>query len=84
VGEASIGMLVSIDGPAGVGKSTTAKALADRLRNTGLTVCLTTEPATHRPGSSSSGLHVNRHGLGTASLREEDGHHVEALPARGP
>lgn len=43
----SRGVFVSVDGPYGVGKTTTVTALGERLSACGLPVCLTAEP-THR------------------------------------
>jgi energy-coupling factor transporter ATP-binding protein EcfA2 len=42
----SNGLFVSIDGPSGVGKSTTARALAQLTRNEGRTAHLTRDPST--------------------------------------
>lgn len=38
------GMLITLEGPGGIGKSTTTAVLASVLRDSGLTVCVTREP----------------------------------------
>jgi dTMP kinase len=38
------GVFVSVDGPCGVGVSTTVRALGERLRTAGVPLCLTAEP----------------------------------------
>ncbi|MFD0857283.1 dTMP kinase [Actinomadura adrarensis] len=45
------GVFLAVEGPNGVGKSTSARLLADRLAGRGFSVHLTTEPTRTRLGS---------------------------------
>lgn len=78
------GMLITIDGPGGVGKSTTARLVANALDDRAIPVHTTTEP-THTP----LGEHIRRGtdtycGMALACLVAGDRHHhlaSEVFPA---
>lgn len=59
------GRLVTLDGPGGVGKSTTLAALADMLRERGEQVHTTTEPSTSALGqfTRANADHIHGHAL---------------------
>jgi len=79
----SSGLFVSIDGPSGVGKSSTARALAQRLRARGRLVHLTSEPSGGPIGDLACELTETVHGIALACLYAADRYHhlaTEVLP----
>lgn len=69
------GIFLTIDGPGGTGKSTTAMALARRLRQAGQPVHATTEPSTSDLGQSTRRLANQVRGAALALLVAADRHH---------
>jgi dTMP kinase len=79
----SSGLFVSIDGPSGVGKSSTARALAQRLRAQGRPVHLTSEPSGGPIGELACELTETVHGIALACLYAADRYYhlaTEVLP----
>jgi dTMP kinase len=79
----SNGLFVSVDGPSGVGKSTTVQALAELLRNEGRTVHVTAKPSEGPIGMLARELTETIHGIALGCLYAADRyHHVtsELLP----
>jgi dTMP kinase len=68
-------LFVSIDGPSGVGKSTTARALAQLIRNEGRAVHLTREPSQGPIGELARDLTDTVHGIALACLYAADRYH---------
>lgn len=68
----SDGLFVSIDGPSGVGKSTTARALAQLIRNEGRAVHLTREPSQGPIGELARDLTDSVEGYALACLYAAD------------
>jgi dTMP kinase len=79
----SNGLFVSVDGPSGVGKSTTVRALAQLLRDDGRVVHETAEPSDGPIGQLARELTETVHGLALACLYAADRYHHltdEVLP----
>lgn len=79
----SDGLFVSVDGPSGVGKSTTARALARVLAAEGRTVHVTSEPSDGPIGRLARELTETVHGAALACLYAADRYHhlnTEILP----
>jgi energy-coupling factor transporter ATP-binding protein EcfA2 len=79
----SSGLFVSVDGPSGVGKSTTVRALAQLLREEGCVVHETAEPSDGPIGQLGRELTETVHGLALACLYAADRYHhltSEVLP----
>lgn len=78
------GLLISVDGPGGVGKSTVVELLAHEIHNHSIPVCVTTNPSrTDLGGHIRHGTHTYR-GMALACLVAGDRHHqlaTEILPA---
>lgn len=68
----SDGLFVSVDGPSGVGKTTTAGALAHLLRDDGPQVHLTCEPSEGPIGKLARSLTETVHGTALACLYAAD------------
>ena len=78
------GMLVTLDGPGGVGKSTTARLVTDDLRDTGLPVHLTSQPSRAPLGELARHGTDTYRGMALACLCAADRPHqlaAEILPA---
>jgi dTMP kinase len=79
----SNGLFVSVDGPSGVGKSTTVRVLAQLLRDQGRVVHETAEPSDGPIGQLARELTETVHGLALACLYAADRYHHlthEVLP----
>jgi dTMP kinase len=79
----SDGLFVSVDGPSGVGKTTTAGALAHLLRDDGRQVHLTCEPSEGPIGKLARSLTETVQGTALACLYAADRYHhlaTEVLP----
>jgi dTMP kinase len=79
----SDGLFVSVDGPSGVGKTTTVAATAQLLRADGRQVHLTGEPSDGPIGKLARELTETVHGTALACLYAADRYHhltVEVLP----
>jgi dTMP kinase len=79
----SNGLFVSIDGPSGVGKSTTARALAQLITSEGRTVHLTREPSAGPIGELARDLTDTVQGIALACLYAADRYHhltAEVIP----
>lgn len=79
----SDGLFVSVDGPSGVGKTTTAEALAHLLRDDGRQVHLTREPSEGPIGKLARSLTETVQGTALACLYAADRYHhlaTEVLP----
>lgn len=79
----SNGLFVSIDGPSGVGKSTTARALAQLIRSEGRSVHLTREPSAGPIGELARELIDTVQGIALACLYAADRYHhltAEVIP----
>lgn len=69
----SRGMFICVDGPCGVGKTTTVRALGDRLRRAGLPTHLTAEPTTQDIGTlARARVHTDTSGHALACLFAAD------------
>lgn len=82
----SNGLFVSIDGPSGVGKTTTVHALAQLLRNDGRAVHVTAEPSGGPIGKLARELTEKIQGASLACLYAADRYHhltSEVLPHVG-
>ena len=77
------GLLVAVDGPSGVGKSTLCHGLSDRLRATGLVVHHTTQPSTGPVGILARQLTPTITGHTLACLYAADRYH-QAVTEIGP
>jgi dTMP kinase len=78
------GLFVSIDGPSGVGKTTTCRGLVAQLRDTWESVHSTREPTTTALGGFVRAHADTYHGMALACLVAGDRHHhvaTEILPA---
>jgi dTMP kinase len=76
-------LFVSIDGPSGVGKSTTARALAQLMTSEGHTVHLTREPSAGPIGELARDLTDTVQGIALACLYAADRYHhltAEVIP----
>jgi dTMP kinase len=73
------GVFVSVDGPSGVGASTTARALGERLQTAGVPLYLTSEPTGSDIGAlARARIHTDTSGLALACLFAADRYqHVE-------
>jgi dTMP kinase len=71
----SDGLFVSVDGPSGVGKTTTTQALAQLLRDDGRVVHLTCEPSQGPIGKLARELTETVHGPALACLYAADRYH---------
>ncbi|WP_040833590.1 dTMP kinase [Nocardia brevicatena] len=83
-GENWDGMFVSIDGPSGVGKTTTCKGLVARLREAGEWVHATCEPTATPLGEFVRAHADTYHGMALACMVAGDRHHhvtTDILPA---
>lgn len=69
------GLFVTIDGPSGVGKTTLAQHLTQRLRATGRTVHITAEPSTGPIGALARALTDTASGTVLACLYAADRYH---------
>ncbi|MFE3205569.1 dTMP kinase [Embleya sp. NPDC059237] len=69
------GYFLTVDGPGGVGKSTTVTAITHRLRETGHTVHPTTEPSGNALGIATRRLAQEVRGTALALLVAADRHH---------
>jgi dTMP kinase len=70
------GVLVAIDGPSGVGKSTTAAAVSRRLSDAGVPTVLTAEPSDSDIGRlARNHVHIGTSGLALACLYAADRYH---------
>jgi dTMP kinase len=79
----SDGLFVSVDGPSGVGKSTTVRALAQLLTGEGRIVHVTCEPSDGLIGKLARDLTETVHGTALACLYAADRYHhlnTEILP----
>ncbi|GAA5110494.1 dTMP kinase [Haloechinothrix salitolerans] len=80
----SRGIFVCIDGPCGVGKTTTVQALGNRLRSVGLPIHLTAEPTNHDIGTlARARVHTDTSGHALACLFAADRYerlHTEIRP----
>jgi dTMP kinase len=77
-------MLVTLDGPGGVGKSTTARLVGDALTTAGLSVHATAQPSRAALGELARHGTDTYRGMALACLCAADRHHqlaVEILPA---
>lgn len=72
------GILVTFDGPGGVGKSSTVAATADYLRKVGVAVHATSQPSSSMLGSHIRARADSYHGMALACLVAGDRHHQEA------
>ncbi|MBM7774306.1 dTMP kinase [Actinokineospora baliensis] len=78
------GLLVTFDGPGGVGKSTTARIVTETLANSGLSVHSTAQPSRARLGELARHGTDTYRGMALACLCAADRHHqleTEILPA---
>lgn len=74
--EQAPGVFVSVDGPSGVGKSTTIRALGERLRAAGLPLHLTAEPTDSDIGAlARARVHSDTSGHALACLFAADRYH---------
>jgi dTMP kinase len=71
----SDGLFISVDGPSGVGKSTTVHALAELLKSDGRIVHVTCEPSEGPIGRLARELTDTVHGLALACLYAADRYH---------
>lgn len=69
------GFFLTLDGPGGTGKSTTAAALTRLLRQAGHPVHATAEPSTSELGQTTRRLADHVHGIALALLVAADRHH---------
>ncbi len=79
----SDGLFISVDGPSGVGKTTTVRALAELLRDEGRVVHVTAEPSEGPIGRLARELTETMHGITLACLYAADRYHhltSEVLP----
>ncbi len=79
----SDGLFISVDGPSGVGKTTTVRALAELLRDEGRVVHATAEPSEGPIGKLARELTETMHGITLACLYAADRYHhltSEVLP----
>jgi len=78
------GILLTLDGPGGVGKSTPASLIAELLRDAGMAVHATAQPSRATLGEVARHGTDTYHGMALACLCAADRHHqleVEILPA---
>ncbi|MCP2163630.1 dTMP kinase [Goodfellowiella coeruleoviolacea] len=78
------GVLITLDGPGGVGKSTAALLVAETLKATGVPVHATTQPSRAPLGELARHSTDTYHGMALACLCAADRHHqlaTEILPA---
>ncbi len=78
----SNGLFISIDGPSGVGKSSTARTLAGRLRAQGRPVHLTSEPSNGPIGELACELTETLRGIALACLYAADRYYHLATEVR--
>ncbi|SER92371.1 dTMP kinase [Actinokineospora terrae] len=78
------GLLLTLDGPGGVGKSTTARLITESLAAAGVPVHATSQPSRARLGELARHGTDTYHGMALACLCAADRHHqldTEILPA---